>query len=457
LAAGTIKWFTPEKRFGFIDPDKDSRILFVHHKFVSTPNLETFEKGVRVTYEPFEGPKGLEARNVRYEGSIPEDKQKNNLEILCGFSECNYDSNTSKLLVRGWFLGAEVDRVNVCLGNNRVVAQAKFGFRRSDVFEQYPQYNNPSSGWKFEDRVDESVTEEMEISVHIFSYASLIRKLKKKIKLIDTRFTELPNKVLFENKPPVDNTLILEQLMNYGINTRYFTIDFEEYFKWFEMVDYPRNYPKYVAEFPEGLLLAQKSLQHYLSIKLMGIQSEGIYMDIASSNSVFPDIVLKYYGLQQVYKQDIKYKKGIHGNRVGGNAASLPLPNESIDHMALHCSWEHFEGNSDIEFLHEVGRLLKKGGRVCIIPLYLANEFLIQTSTCMWGKDSNQDIPVFDKDAILYVREEIRQRCMRSYDVKSLSYKILNAAPANLKLSVYYFENWGELHGCPIFALLGER
>lgn len=64
-ATGIIKWFYDEKKFGFIQPDEGDRILFIHEKFISDPDITTLKVGIKVQYIPFEGPKGMEARNVR--------------------------------------------------------------------------------------------------------------------------------------------------------------------------------------------------------------------------------------------------------------------------------------------------------------------------------------------------------------------------------------------------------
>lgn len=62
---GKIMWFCAQKQFGFIQPHRGERILFVHKKFILNPKPEGFEVGTPVCYEPYEGPKGLEARKVR--------------------------------------------------------------------------------------------------------------------------------------------------------------------------------------------------------------------------------------------------------------------------------------------------------------------------------------------------------------------------------------------------------
>lgn len=64
-AKGTIKWFSSEKKFGFVQPDEDDRILFIHRSFIENSNVDAFKPGIRVSYEPYQGPKGLEARSIR--------------------------------------------------------------------------------------------------------------------------------------------------------------------------------------------------------------------------------------------------------------------------------------------------------------------------------------------------------------------------------------------------------
>jgi len=84
-----------------------------------------------------------------------------------------------------------------------------------------------------------------------------------------------------------------------------------------------------------------------------------------------PDVYESIFGWE-IYRQDLSYPEGIHGQEIGGNAAHLPLPDESVHLMALHCSFEHFEDSADIEFIKEAQRILKPGGRVVIAPLYLS-------------------------------------------------------------------------------------
>jgi CspA family cold shock protein len=61
---GTVKWFNPEKGYGFIIPDDGGKDLFVHHTGIAGEGFKTLEEGDKVTYEVTQGRKGMQANNV---------------------------------------------------------------------------------------------------------------------------------------------------------------------------------------------------------------------------------------------------------------------------------------------------------------------------------------------------------------------------------------------------------
>ena len=63
---GTVKWFNDEKGFGFISPTDGSKDLFAHHSEIqSSGGFRTLAEGAKVEFETKEGPKGLQATNIR--------------------------------------------------------------------------------------------------------------------------------------------------------------------------------------------------------------------------------------------------------------------------------------------------------------------------------------------------------------------------------------------------------
>jgi cold shock protein len=64
MATGTVKWFNDSKGYGFIAPDEGSKDLFVHFSNIAGDGFKSLSEGARVEFEPAEGQRGPEARNV---------------------------------------------------------------------------------------------------------------------------------------------------------------------------------------------------------------------------------------------------------------------------------------------------------------------------------------------------------------------------------------------------------
>lgn len=64
MARGTVKWFSEDKGYGFITPDDGSEDLFVHYSGIRGSGYRSLDGGERVSYEPTQGRKGLQAENV---------------------------------------------------------------------------------------------------------------------------------------------------------------------------------------------------------------------------------------------------------------------------------------------------------------------------------------------------------------------------------------------------------
>ena len=61
MATGTVKWFTPTKGFGFIEPDNGGADAFVHISAVERAGLSTLNEGQKVSYELQQGRNGKSA------------------------------------------------------------------------------------------------------------------------------------------------------------------------------------------------------------------------------------------------------------------------------------------------------------------------------------------------------------------------------------------------------------
>ncbi|HET9672471.1 MAG TPA: cold-shock protein, partial [Actinomycetota bacterium] len=51
MATGTVKWFSPEKGFGFITPDDGSADVFVHFSAITGEGYRNLEVAQKVEYD----------------------------------------------------------------------------------------------------------------------------------------------------------------------------------------------------------------------------------------------------------------------------------------------------------------------------------------------------------------------------------------------------------------------
>ena len=65
MAVGTVKWFNAEKGFGFIAPEDGSADVFVHFSAITGSGFKELQENDRVEFETQQGPKGLQAENIR--------------------------------------------------------------------------------------------------------------------------------------------------------------------------------------------------------------------------------------------------------------------------------------------------------------------------------------------------------------------------------------------------------
>jgi CspA family cold shock protein len=64
MAIGTVKWFNDAKGYGFISQEGGEDV-FVHHTAINMDGFRTLKEGERVEFDVTQGPKGLQAANVR--------------------------------------------------------------------------------------------------------------------------------------------------------------------------------------------------------------------------------------------------------------------------------------------------------------------------------------------------------------------------------------------------------
>ena len=64
METGTVKWFNDAKGYGFISRQSGEEV-FVHFSAIQTGGFRSLQEGQSVEFQVTQGPKGLQAENVR--------------------------------------------------------------------------------------------------------------------------------------------------------------------------------------------------------------------------------------------------------------------------------------------------------------------------------------------------------------------------------------------------------
>jgi SAM-dependent methyltransferase len=240
-------------------------------------------------------------------------------------------------------------------------------------------------------------------------------------------------------KPTRYSDDVRHALGNLGVELRPYRIDVEAFNDHVEANDYPRNYA--AGPVDEGGAREKKLMEYFVSLDLLQLRADDVVMDVASEYSVFPQVVRRLVGAT-CYRQDLIYPPGIDGDRIGGSADAMGIPDAFADKIVLHNAFEHFEGTADSGFVTEAARVLRPGGLVCIVPLFVCDRYCILTDPLVSRKGVE-----WDEDADVVEELWHHNRFGRFYDPAALERRVLEpAAAAGLEAVLYHFENVTDVH-----------
>jgi hypothetical protein len=183
---------------------------------------------------------------------------------------------------------------------------------------------------------------------------------------------------------------------------------------------------------PRDMIDNEKLLEYYISYRWLDFNSEDTYIDVAAQDCPFAFFIRDHFNCK-VYRQDLYYlSKGVHGEDIGGDASRIPLPRNSVSKISLHNSLEHFEGKSDIKFFRKAQSLLRRGGKMIVVPLFIGEEYTIETDAG-WVDEAGEK-HLWGEGA----------RFARWYDLIQFKSRILNNSK-KLQVNVYQLENAAEI------------
>jgi hypothetical protein len=157
----------------------------------------------------------------------------------------------------------------------------------------------------------------------------------------------------------------------------------------------------------------EKALEHSLTFSLIDFAKVRRYCDVASSQSPISSVLLQDFSKVEYWRQDLEFETDLDKKVLGGFAQDMKqVPNGFFDAMALHCSFEHFMGKGDSEFIAEVDRVLSPEGVCLILPLYLDgnHKIFFDPTTIPLSL-----IKEYDQEAVLCPAYDYRQEHGRYY------------------------------------------
>lgn len=182
------------------------------------------------------------------------------------------------------------------------------------------------------------------------------------------------------------NSYALEKGLSFGMQN----ISEAEYWEWINKTELP---------FKKETFPHKKALEFFISYCILEPSNNDSLLDAAGGHSGYLESVkvhvldVELYLTDHIYKGVAVSENGI--TIVGGDISNIHLPDESITKIACHHAFEHFQGEKDSGFIREIARILHKGGRACIIPIFIT-EFYAE---CM---NIDKDKP-FDPEASLII------------------------------------------------------
>ena len=228
----------------------------------------------------------------------------------------------------------------------------------------------------------------------------------------------------------VDEGAVLSALAASPVPVRPFFLDVDDFAVWRRRAAYDERHPGYYRH-----NLLEKSLEHYVAATFLRLGPGMTYLDVASESATAAEVYERLYQAHSI-ALDLSFAPGLHGSKLGCNADAIPLSDHSIDAMALHCSFEHFEGDSDMGFIREAARLLRPGGRCVIAPLYLCQYYACLTDPLVAGACQAP----FDPEARIVALRGWNNRHGRFYDVDRFVRRVW-ANRGSLDVTLYHLEN----------------
>ena len=227
---------------------------------------------------------------------------------------------------------------------------------------------------------------------------------------------------VYANPTPEELASIEEELAALGVSIEEYSPSPSAFLSFQEEGWFPTDYRGGKG----GPIWHEKLLEHWISSERLGLmdydQGE-IYVDIAASSSPWVRVLRDRTGIE-AFAIDLDEVGEAYRNfpyyRVE-DATKSNFADASVTGASLHCAYEMFAAYHDTQFIHEAARILKPGGKITILPLYMHTHYCAYTTSEYYGKGFS------DPAAKEYIRLDCTEiPSSRKYDAAQLKKRVLD-------------------------------
>lgn len=226
----------------------------------------------------------------------------------------------------------------------------------------------------------------------------------------------------FENPTPSELAEVEKDLVELGVRVADYTPDADK-FKAFQAANY---FPHDYHGGHTGTVWDEKLLEHWVAAERLGLPEythQDVYIDVAAGGSPWAKSLRDVFGMS-AFAIDLSLEGSAYRDlpyyRIE-NATATSFGDASVKGASLQCAFEMFMGDDDTNFLKEFARILKPGGKILILPLYMHTHYSAYSSPTYFGKGHS------DLSAKEYICREWKGiPSARFYDASALKRRVLD-------------------------------
>lgn len=200
------------------------------------------------------------------------------------------------------------------------------------------------------------------------------------------------NAPAFENPTLSELAEVEKDLIGLGVKVIDYEPDADE-FKAFQAANY---FPHDYHGGRTGTVWDEKLLEHWVAAERLGLPEythQDVYIDVAAGGSPWAKSLRDVFGMS-AFAIDLSLEGSAYRDlpyyRIE-NATATSFGDASVKGASLQCAFEMFMGDDDTNFLKEFARILKPGGKVVILPLYMHTHYCAYSTPTYYGR-GNSDL-----------------------------------------------------------------